>query len=253
MDILPIRDNHVRLASAGLLCLLVAAGCGGGGTSPNADDPDLLYKEAFTGMTEGSLPADWTVVTMQAADVDGPADWSISSGRFNQASNVHAPPPVGAIDTTWALDYEGTMVVVGDTTWSNITFRVELIAHDDDAIGVVFRWQESASDPDGNFYRFLMVDDEASGGPKRRLDKKVDGVWTVLEERTNSNDGYAENRRYVLEIDMVGANITVRVDGNIVFEVSDPVPIPARGLIGLFCYGEEGADFDNIRVFRRGP
>ncbi|MFC1544367.1 family 16 glycoside hydrolase [Gemmatimonadota bacterium] len=243
-----------RFTMAVVVLLIVAVGCGGGGITRNVDDPDLLYEEAFTGMTEGSFPSGWTLITMAAATLDGPADWSIRSGRFHQASNVHAPPPPGAIDTTWALNYEGTMVVTGDTSWTNITYRVQLFARDDDAIGVVFRWQDApTADADGNFYRFLMVRDEASGGPKRRLDKKVDGVWTVLDERTNSNDGYAENKWYLIEIDMVGANITVRVDGNIVFEVSDPEPIPARGLIGLFCYGEEGADFDNIRVYRRGP
>lgn len=244
-------EKGMIVAIAGLL--LIAAGCGGGGVSRPEDDPDLLFSETFNGLSEGSFPNGWTVITQQAATVEGPADWSIRSARFHQASNVHAPPPPGAIDTTWALDYEGTMAVAGDTSWTNISYRVELIARDDDGVGVVFRWQQSATDPDGNFYRFLMVDDEASGGPKRRLDKRVDGVWTILDVRTNNSDGYSKNRRYVIEIDMVGANITVKVDGNIVFEVSDPNPIPQKGLIGLFCYGEEGADFDNIRVFRRGP
>jgi hypothetical protein len=242
---------RLNIALSGLL--IVAAGCGGGGVSRPDEDPDLLYTEDFTGFNQGSFPSGWTEVTQTAATIDGPSDWSINTAHLHQASNVHAPPPPGAIDTTWALNYEGTMVVTGDTSWSNISYRVQVRPGDDDGIGVIFRWHPSTVDPDGNFYRFLMVDDEASGGPKRRLDKKVDGVWTVLGERTNNNDGYSENRWYVIEIDVVGANITVRLDGNIIFEISDPDPSPQRGLIGLFCYGEEGADFDNIRVYRKGP
>jgi hypothetical protein len=231
--------------------LIVSAGCGGSGITRSVDDPDLLYQEDFTGYPDGSMPSGWTVITQQAATLDGPADWAVQRGQFHQASNVRAPNQIP--DFTYAPDYQGTMAVAGDTTWVNITYRVEFVARDDDAIGVVFRWKESATDPDGSFYRFLMVSDEASGGPKRRVDKYHEGVWTVLDERTNNNDGYSENRRYVVEIDMVGADFTIRLDGSIIFEFTDPDPTPGSGLIGLFCYAEEGADFDKILVHRRGP
>jgi hypothetical protein len=197
------------------------------------------------------MPTGWQVVTQQAATLDGPANWEIYRGQFRQTSNVRAPNQMP--DFTYAPNYEGTMAVAGDTTWVNITYEVEFIARDDDAIGVVFRWRESATDPDGSFYRFLMVNDEASGGPKRRVDKYVDGVWTILDERTNNNDGYSENSSYLIEIDMVGADFTIKVNRNIIFEFTDPDPTPGSGLIGLFCYAEEGADFDRIRVYRRGP
>jgi len=201
-------------------------------------------------------PGTWEMVSpdLSRSDPDRLAESRLTNLQYATVYTFAESPVKPGV--YWAGTDDGNLQLSTDfgNNWTNITYRVQLFAGDDDAIGVVFRWQDApAADADGNFYRFFMVRDEASGGPKRRLDKKVDGVWTVLDERTNSNDGYAENKWYLIEIDMVGANFTVRVDGNIVFEVSDPEPIPARGLIGLFCYGEEGADFDNIRVYRRGP
>lgn len=236
-----------------IVSVVVAAGCGGGGGPSGPEgDVDLLFEETFSGVVEGSLPVGWTIIKQQAATQEGPADWKVKSGRLNQASNIHAPHTPGL---SWALNYEGTLAVVGDTSWVNISFRAHLIPRDDDGIGLIFRWRPSGVDPDGNFYRLLMVDDSASDGPKLRLDKRVDGVWTILDEKTNTYSGYEKNRRYSIEVDMVVDDFTIKLDGAIVFEFEDKLVdggLPG-GKVGFFCYAEEGADFDNVRVYRRGP
>ena len=252
-----MNDHHssgagaLRLLPLLVATVLFAAGCGGGGGSGPGEDPDLLYEETFDSLEDGALPAGWEVITQQAATVDAPADWKIQNRRLHQASNVHAPSP-NPQQISYAPDYEGTMAVVGDTSWVSISIRVDLIPRDDDGIGVVFRYRESESDPDGEFYRLLLVDDVASGGPRLRMDKRVGGAWELIEEIIEPDyRGYDENGRYVVEIDMVASSFTVQINGQDLFEFDD-ASIP-RGRIGMFCYGMQGADFDNIRVYRKGP
>jgi hypothetical protein len=243
--------RFVAAPATGLaVLLLIAAGCGGsGGLGPTIPDVDLLYEETFDALPDGPLPTGWQVITQQAATLEGPADWKIRSRRLHQASNVRAPNTTGS---SYALDYEGTMALVGDSTWVNIRFRVDLIPRDDDGIGVIFRWRPSATDDDGNFYRMLMVTDTASGGPRLRVDKRIDGEWTILgEKEPPAFRGYEPNRRYTIEVDMVATDFTVKIDGAIQFEFTDSSL--GAGRIGLFCYAQQGADFDNIRVVRRGP
>ena len=236
-----------------ILVVIFAGGCGGGGGSSGpGDDVDLLYEETFSSTVEGGLPTGWTIITQQAATQEGPADWKVVSGRLNQSSNVQAPQTPGL---SFALNYEGTMAIVGDDSWVNISFITHVIPGDDDGIGVIFRWRPSDVHPDGNFYRLLMVEDNAADGPKLRLDKHVDGVWTIIKEKTNTYSGYDENRRYTIEVDMVVDDFTIKLDGAIIFEFEDTIAdggLPG-GKIGFFCYAEEGADFDNIKVYRRGP
>ena len=238
--------------AAGLLAVLglFIGGCGGGGgsTGPNGDETDLLYEENFADATTGSIPVGWQIITQDTATEEGPEDWKVHQGRLRQASNVRAPNTPGL---SYNLNYEGTMAVVGDTAWTNISFRVEIWPQDDDAVGIVFRYSDSATDPDGNFYRLIMVDDEASGGEKLRLDLHEDGVWTILDEKTTTYGGYNPDNRYVVEVEMVVDDFTIKIDGTIVFEFTDSTL--SRGQVGLFCYAQQNAEFDNIRIYRRGP
>lgn len=233
--------------------MIYVGGCGGGGgIGPDGDDPDLLFEETFTNAANGQIPVGWTIILQEDATEEGPPDWRVRAGRLRQSSNVRAPDTAGL---SYAINYEGTLAVVGDTTWTNISFKVDIIPRDDDGVGVIFRWKPSDTDPDGNFYRLLMVEDSASGGPKLRLDRRNDGVWHILDEKTTGYNGYNEDYRYTVEVDMVVDNFSIKLNNTIVFEFQDRVAdggLP-HGMVGLFCYGEEGVDFDNVQVFRRGP
>ncbi len=244
----PIRP--VSLCSTLFILILIATGCGDGSPSdPGSvnNDPDFLFEEQFGSIPDGVLPSGWTIVTQGAATLEGPAEWSVSSGALHQASNVQAPPTPGL---PYAFNYEGTMAIY-DEEWINIAFSADLTPRDDDGIGVVFRWRESDVSSDGDFYRFLMVRDQTSGGPRIQVDKHIDGIWTILKEELSMEYQYAENHTYRVTVEMALTRITVKLDGEILFELLDS-SIPS-GQIGFFCYAEEGAEFDNITVYRRGP
>ena len=228
---------------------IILQGCGGGGSSsPEKEDPDLLFEENFTYTADGAIPVGWSVITHTAATIDGPALWRVKSRMLRQSSNVHAPASSGF---PYAANYEGTMAVVGESDWMNIALDVKLIPHDDDGIGVVFRWQPSTVGSDGNFYRFLIVSDQDSGGPKARVDKHVDGVWSILVEDASTTYDYREGNTYRVEVSMVLDEFTIKLNGSTIFTFTDNSL--TYGKVGLFCFAEEGADFDDIKVYRRGP
>lgn len=245
-----IRSSRiVRFAVLLIAWTMILDGCGGDrASSSERDDPDLLFEESFTFAADGALPTGWELITQEAATEEGPAHWRVKSGVLHQSSNVRAPATTGM---SYATNYEGTMVIVGDPDWMNIALKVELMPHDDDGIGVIFRWQPSEVDEDGNFYRFLIVNDQVSGGPRARVDKRVDGVWTILAEDSSTQYEYRNNSNYKVEIEMVLDEFTIKFNNTELFTFSDD-SIPS-GQVGLFCYAEEGADFDDIRVYRRGP
>ena len=243
-----------RPVSAGavlLLTIIVLAGCGDDGPSEPAlkqNDSDFLFEEQFNTIPDGGLPSGWVFITQATATLEGPGEWSVEGGALHQAANVQAPPTTGL---PYAANYEGTMAIYDQESWINIAFSADLTPRDDDGIGVIFRWQESDVSEDGNFYRFLMVKDQIAGGPRIRVDRHIDGIWTVLAEDLSSEYGYEENKTYRVTVEVALTQITVKLDGDILFELLDSSL--SSGRIGFFCYAEEGADFDNITVYRRGP
>jgi len=244
----PVRFSAISAIL--ILQIIFVAGCGDGSPSDpgtEIDDPDFLFEEQFGSIPDGGLPSGWTIVTQEGATLEGPAAWSVSSGALHQASNVQAPPTPGL---PYAQHYEGTMAIYSEA-WINIAFSADLTPRDDDGIGVVFRWQESAVSSDGDFYRFLMVRDQTSGGPRIQVDKYFNGVWTILKEDLSTAYRYDENHSYRVTVEMALTQITVKLDGEVLFQLLDSSI--SSGRIGFFCYAEEGADFDNITVYRRGP
>ena len=92
----------------------------------------------------------------------------VAGGKLRQTSNLHSMPVAGADP-----DKEGTYAVAGSSGWSNVVIQIRLEAHDDDAIGFMFRFIDG-----DNYYRFSM--DRERG--YRRLVRKEKGVFEVLWE-----------------------------------------------------------------------
>ena len=143
------------------------------------------------------------------------------------------------------------MAIAGESEWMNIALDVKMTPHDDDGIGVIFRWQSSTVSSDGNFYRFMIVNDQDSGGPKARVDKHIDGVWSILGEDASTAYNYNEGSTYSVEVTMVLDEFIIKLNDKIIFTFTDNSL--SSGKVGLFCFAEEGADFDDIKVYRRGP
>jgi hypothetical protein len=153
----------------------------------------------------------------------------VTEDELRQTSGIFG----GSTDAT-APEKPGTQALAGDTSWNDYRLVVGLRSYDDGAIGVLFRSQ----DPD-NYYRFSMDCQQSY----RRLIKKVGGVVTVLWEDAAA---YEQERKHLLTVDCLGPRLTGYLDGVLLFSVEDGDL--ASGGIGLYCWGNTGARFAEVRV-----
>ncbi len=184
-----------------------------------------LLEEDFA---SGSL-AGWRIVDEGAANA--PSAWSANSAVLVQNSNIHGGDPTNAA----SLPKPGSFAVYeGGNGWSDYSTTLALSSDDDDAIGLMFRMQDA-----DNYYRFSW-DKQRS---YRRLVKKVGGVFTLLAEDALP---YAQGQTYQVEILAAGDLIEVRIDGALIFSVTDADL--TQGTIATYAWGNVGARFDDIRI-----
>ncbi|MFH1586363.1 MAG: family 16 glycoside hydrolase [Candidatus Diapherotrites archaeon] len=171
----------------------------------------------------------WTIV--DEGNKGTPSKWRILNGELQQYSNIYHTPT-----SKLPADKLGTYAWTGESDWRDYTIYLNLRSTDNDAIGVMFRYKDG-----DNYYRFSMDRERKY----RRLVKNVNGNFTILAEDSVK---YKLNQDYLLTIEAIGTNIKVSLDGEKIFEESDP-GIPS-GSIALYCWGNSGSYFDNILVER---
>ena len=172
--------------------------------------------------------AGWSVV--DEGSYDGPSSWSASTGAMLQTSNIFEKPTLVSDITklgTYALYAAGR-------NWTDYTVSLTIRSEDDDAIGLMFRYQDN-----DNYYRFSW-DKQRS---YRRLVKKQNGVFTLLAE---DSVPYVTGQSYQLEIVAQGTTLQVSIDSTLIFSVTDNSLV--SGSIALYSWGNQGAYFDNVVV-----
>ena len=100
---------------------------------------DIVVEDLATGVTllsedfsDGHL-SDWTII--DEGSKNGPSVWSATTGTLIQSSNIHSSWTIGD------LDWLGTYVLYG-TEWADYRVTLTIKSDDNDAIGVMFRYQE---------------------------------------------------------------------------------------------------------------
>lgn len=174
-----------------------------------------------------ATPGRWTFV--EDGKNQGPAAWRISGGELRQTSNIY-----GGSSQPKPIDKPGTYAVAGQSSWSDYRFSTRLRSGDDDAIGVMFRYQD-----DDNYYRFSMDRERAY----RRLVKKIKGSFFLLWEDATA---YQLDREYLLTVDCQGSRLRGHLDGVLLFDISDDDL--STGKIALYCWGNTKATFTEVRV-----
>ena len=61
-------------------------------------------------------------------------DWQVAAGRLEQQGNFYSDSP--------SPDYEGAILRTWETGWRDVVFTVQLGTTDNDALGVLFRYQD---------------------------------------------------------------------------------------------------------------
>ncbi len=187
-----------------------------------------LFEDCFELPT---ISAEWTIYDIEPFS-SGPSDWQIVAGALRQNSNIYTTLNEYSV-------YTGTQIMGGDPSWTDYTLKLDWSSSDDDGIGVLFRAQNQS-----NYYRFQCVQDIANGGPFRRIEKCVGGVFTTLASRT---DVFLLDDRFTqIAVSCIGDSIKVFQDGTLLLSAADAT-FPA-GNIGMTCYANAGASFDNVQV-----
>ncbi|MBU0992784.1 MAG: DUF1080 domain-containing protein [Proteobacteria bacterium] len=187
-------------------------------------DAEVITKQ--TGVQQ-ALPEDWQVV--DDGEYDRPSLWSMTDDVIYQKSNIY-----GGSDLAVSPVKPGTHLVSGESEWKDYIFTGMMLSSDDDAIGVIFRYQD-----ENNYYRFSMD----SQRNYRRLIKKVDGYVITLAEDSWT---YEKDRWYAFKIIVVGKSIKVHMNGQLVFDVQDDAI--SSGKVGRYCWGNEGGAFKDFSV-----
>ncbi|UCG46066.1 MAG: hypothetical protein JSU94_11245, partial [Phycisphaerales bacterium] len=157
-----------------------------------------------------------------------PSSWSAATGQMVQSSNIFGGDGLSpAMPGTYALYDNGF-------GWRDYAVDVTLSSDDDDAIGVMFRYQDN-----DNYYRFSW-DKQRS---YRRLVKKEGGVFTVLAQ---DNVPYVTGQAYQLEIVADGPVLQVFIDDQVIFWAGDYSL--ESGTVALYSWGNAGARFDGVGV-----
>jgi hypothetical protein len=128
----------------------------------------------------------------------------------------------------------GTFALYTTRSWTDYRVTLKMRSDDDDSIGVMFRYQDN-----NNYCRFSWDKQRFS----RRLVKLVNGVLTVLAEDAVP---YVPGQTYLLEIVAQGTTLEVRIDGNLIFPVTDSSF--DSGTIALYSWYNQGSTFDDILV-----
>ena len=170
----------------------------------------------------------WTVADQGTHQT--PSAWSASTGRLVQNSNIYTLP--GDRDS---LEKTATHIFYNaGMSWTNYHLGFTLRSDDNDALGVMFRYQDS-----NNYYRFSWDLQRRY----RRLVKCENGVFTLLAEDPIP---YSKGKTYQVDIDVQGNQYTVAIDGVQLFEANDASL--STGTIGFYSWANRGSQFDNVTV-----
>jgi hypothetical protein len=191
-----------------------------GGLRPGAE-PFLLWDDFNDQNLEG-----WQSIAV--GTVNGAPNWTFSNGVVKQTTDVQgttngAQHPVGTV-LRWTSGAD----------WTDIRASVRMLSSDDDAVGVMFRYQ----DPQ-NHYRFYWNRQLS----QRRLERVQNGVLTTL---AGDAVQYTVNRWVQVELVAVGSHLEVWLDGVRVFQADDATF--ERGTIALLSNGNAGTQYDDVVV-----
>lgn len=165
--------------------------------------------------------------------VQRPSNWSVSNSVLMQSSNIYGP------DFTAESERKGTYMLYNNVEayqWQNYIVSLKVRSLDNDGIGVLFGYKDPS-----NYYKFEM-DLQRNF---RKIFKVVNGIETTL---ATVAEGYTVNTEYHLQVSLLGDRIGVDIDGVDVFGRAVVDSSHSEGSIALFCWGNEGCFYDDLKV-----
>jgi lysophospholipase L1-like esterase len=193
-------------------------------------DQTVLYQENFN---SGSA-AGWAVVDDPTA-THVPSIWGVVNGQYQESSDTRYSDDVGVFGQT-ADGYELTATYsrYDGGSFGPMDLRLQVRSTDIGVVGVLFGYQDN-----NNYYRLALSKREGY----RRLEKKVNGLFTPLAQNTQS---FTVGQSTGLRIVMENGAIIVFMDGEQVLAAVDPSF--SMGKIALWDSRNGPCQFDDITV-----
>lgn len=191
-----------------------------------------LFQTSFD--TPEALDA-WQLVDLEFRLPDGEANWVVTAdGRLEQDETGR----------TFSPSIHETAALTGASDWQDYTVQVSFYDQTNGTAGLLARY--TGDDPTtASYYRYRIIKESFADSPKQVLEKVEQGVAVRLVELPGP--GFVERQWNVLALEVVGGELTVRLNGQVVVEASDPTPLP-RGQAGIYTRAIGGIFFDDFVV-----
>ena len=183
--------------------------------------------------TADSLAA-WQSVALDFVLTEDTPNWVIDNGRLRQDF-------AGELRNSSLAQVAllAAAPVVGDGV-----VRVSFYDEFNGVAGIVARYQGEVG-YEASYYRVRLLKREYEATPKYILEKVVDGVATPLA--TVEGPGFAPRQWHVIELELRGGTLQVRLDGKLLMEAIDDQPLPA-GQAGVYTRAIGGMLFDGVII-----
>jgi hypothetical protein len=192
--------------------------------------PNGYFNDKFT--NPASLAANWQIVDAKVS-WGGPSSWSIKNGMLVQNSGIF----YNGQNRYQIL--EGTNIISKNPEPAQFTYSVDFNTKmGKEGVGVLFHYKDEQ-----HYYRFVTVQNAASGGPFRLLQSKVEGNFVTLAQ---NKQGYDPGKPHKVMIKVANDTITVYFDGKKQFSAPSGHDT-ADGHVGLQTYANH-VGFDNLQV-----
>ncbi|MBE7501047.1 MAG: metallophosphoesterase [Verrucomicrobiales bacterium] len=183
---------------------------------------------------EGGL-GEWKVV--DEGEFGGPSSWYVRGGRLHQAGNIYGPHPGVVAGRRGTFAYWSA---AGAQNWGDYAFQVTVRSHDDDGVGVLFRYRDPA-----NYYK-VELDRQRQF---RQLVRVVEGRETRLAWEAG---GYELDTDFVLSVEAAGPVIEVTLDGAPLFGGTVRDGALRQGTVALYCWANPGTEFGAVSLTAPG-
>lgn len=138
-----------------------------------------------------------------------------------------------------------------ELAWTDHVVEAVLTSNDDDAVGLVFRFQDAR-----NFYlAFFTRQNGPTEGKGSTADLGASGHLYVVEDGiatalASSSSTFEQGEEHTLRVEAIGAQLRVALDG--VVQLESRHAGLSSGRIGLYSMDNAQASFDYVEVFAVG-
>ena len=178
----------------------------------------------------------WQIV--DEGTIDAPSIWRAPAGKLDQSSSIHGPDAFATENRQGTYVYWSRPDALG---WNNYIVRAAVRTPDEDAVGLLFWFQDSANyyklefDRRNSFYRLIAV---------------TSGFELLLAEESGT---FPLNSDLRVRVEAVDDRVYATLNDEPLFGGIVTNAASGIGSVGLYCWHNAGATFDNVEVVPAPP